>query len=366
MTAMAQAHDRIRSLRGRHAVVDHAIRAVDRHSEVNGRQIAGAVTYFGFLSFFPLLALAFSAVGYISTWFPEAQTHITAAVEDAFPGIIGTGPGQIDIDRVVSAKAGAGLIGLIGLLYAGLGCIDSLRVGLRSVFGTLGVAISYPRKKLVDLGVLLLVGLALLASVAVSVLATDATTYALTLVELDQSVLANVMLKALAVLIGLAVDTVIFAILLTRLPAAHVPWRQLLSGALLAAVGFEVLKLLGTWLVARVTDNPLYATFGVLVGLLIWINFLAQLMVYAAAWTATRPYSLVPAALGQAGAGRSTPFAADTEPLRVVAPADYASVPVGLSGSPSPRRTVTVREVVVGAALGAGLAGLLTRRGTRD
>ena len=78
-------------------------------------------------------------VGYISTWFPDAQTHITAAVEDAFPGIVGTGPGQINIDDVVSAKAGAGLIGVLGLLYAGLGCVDSLRVGLRSVFGTLGV-----------------------------------------------------------------------------------------------------------------------------------------------------------------------------------------------------------------------------------
>ncbi len=366
MKVLDRVRERLRTARARRPALDHAVRAYDRHSEVRGGQVAGAITYFGFLSFFPLLALAFAAVGYISVFYPDARDSITTAVEQAFPSLVGSGPNQINIDDVVAAKAGAGIVGLLGLLYAGLGWLDALRDGLRRVFGTLDEPLPFLKKKLVDLVVLLLLGAALLASLVVSSLATSATEYVLDLVGLQDSVVAVVLLKVLAVAVALLVDTVLISILLSRLSGAHLPWRQVRSGALLGAVGFEVLKLLGTFLIARTTENPMYATFGVVVGLLVWLNFVSRVLIYAAAWTATQPYSLEPSAIGEDGAGRSTGLAAATEPVRVVAPADYEPVPVGVDADGSSRRTLTVRGVVVGAAVGAGLAGVLTRRGERD
>ena len=344
MKAVDRVKERLRVARSRWPALDHAVRAYERHSEVLGNQIAGAITYFGFLSFFPLLALAFSLVGYISVWYPDAQTEITKALEEAFPGLIGTGPNQININDIVAAKAGAGLLGLIGLLYAGLGWVDALRDGLRRVFGTLDKKVPFLKKKLIDILVLLMLGGAVLASIVVSSAATSATEKALGLVGLEDHTSAVIILKILAVALALLVDTVLFAILFSRLPGADLTWRRLRSGAFVAAVGFEILKLFGTFLIAKTTQNPLYATFGVLVGLLVWINFVSRLLIYAAAWTATQPYS--------------------PEPL------DYEPVPVGAdSGADSDgssRRTLTVRGVVVGAAVGAGLAGVLSRRGSRD
>jgi membrane protein len=342
MTVLDRARGLLRAARATYPAVDHAVRAQDRHREVGGGQVAGAVTYFGFLSFFPLLALTFAVVGYVSSVYPQAENDITSAVEDAFPSLIGSGPGKIDIQDVQSARAGAGVVGLLGLLYAGLGWLDALRIGLRRVFGTLGEPLPFVRSKAVDLLVLLLLGVALLASLAVSSLATSATRRLLDTVGLADSLAATVLLKVLAVVLALALDTAVFAILISRLPGAGLTWREVRSGALLAAVGFEVLKLVGTFLVARTTDNPVYATFGVVVGLLVWINLVSRLLVYAAAWTATRP-----------GSG--------------AAPAGYDSVPVGVAGfdaGPS-RRTRTVRAVLVGVVLGAGVAGVLTRRGPR-
>ena len=55
---------RVERLRKRRPVVDHARphrRSTTARSK--GSQQAGAVTYFAFLSFFPILALAFSVVG---------------------------------------------------------------------------------------------------------------------------------------------------------------------------------------------------------------------------------------------------------------------------------------------------------------
>jgi hypothetical protein len=50
------------------------------------------------------------------------------------------------------------------------------------------------------------------------------------------------------------------------------------------------------------------------------MNFVARLLVFAAAWTATEPYSLIPGEGPGGGAGRVTPLSADTEPVLAVAP----------------------------------------------
>ena len=365
MSILDRVKERIRDVRNRRPVLDHAVRTYDRNGEVLGGQLAAAITYFGFLSFFPLLALAFSLVGVLTDVYPSAQDDVTGAVEQAFPSLVGSGEGQIDIQQVIDAKAGAGLVGLLGLAYAGLGWLDALRDALRRVFGTDNVAIGLVRKKLVDVFVLALLGSSLLLSLAASSLATAATTYALEQVGLADSLVATVLLRVLSVGLALAVDVVIFAILLSRLSGARLPWRQVRSGAVLAAVGFEVLKLVGTFLVGRTTTNPLYATFGVVVGLLVWINLVSRLMVLAAAWTATQPYSLAPSPPGDSGAGRSTGLASSTEPVAVVAPGDYEAVPVEADDVPASSPGAVApgrwRAGMVGAGLGAAATTVLAR-----
>jgi hypothetical protein len=90
----------------------------------------------------------------------------------------------------------------------------------------------------------------------------------------------------------------------------------------------------------------------------------ARLTVLAAAWTATQPYSLEPADLGEAGAGRSTGLALATEPVVPVAPGDFEPVPVGPPGtrvSADQRRRVGWRRAAIGATAGAGVAAWLMR-----
>jgi membrane protein len=185
-----------------------------------------------------------------------------------------------------------------------------------------------------------------------------------------------VTLRVLSVGLAVVVDVVIFAILLSRLSGAHLPWRQVRSGALLAAVGFEVLKLVGAFLIARTTSNPLYATFGVVVGLLVWINLVSRLLIFAGAWAVTQPYALTPAPMGERGAGRRTGVAAATEPVSAVAPADYEAVPVEaaevLGSWPSPAsggragsRGGAVAGALAGAGIGALVATLAARRRSR-
>jgi membrane protein len=279
--------ERFRAVRARVPVLDHAARAVKRNGAVLGGQLAAAITYFGFLSFFPLVALGFSLVGYVSSIYPSAQNDVTRAVQSAFPSLIGTGKGQLNVQDIIDARRGTGAFALLGLIYAGMGWLDALRDGLRRVFGTSGVAVGFLKKKATDVIVLALLGASLIASLAVTSMATAATTFVLDHVGLDKTTAAIALLKVLSVALAIVADTVLFAIVLSRLSGARLGWRRVRSGAVLGAIGFEVLKLVGTFLIARTTSNPVYATFGVVVGLLVWMNFVARLTVFAAAWTAT-------------------------------------------------------------------------------
>jgi membrane protein len=283
---------RIRAARTRWRWFDHAANAYTRYNEVQGSLLAAAITYYGFLSFFPLLALVFAVVGYISGAYPDAQDAVTQAVQEGFPSLIGSGPGHINIQDVIDAKAGAGVIGLVGLFYAGLGWLDALRAALRRVFGTSDVPLVFVKKKAVDVVVLIGLGLALLASLFVTGLATAVTRQVLSGVGLEDKLVTVALLKVVSVVLALLADTLLFSILLSRLSGAHQSWRQVRSAAVLGALGFELLKVAGAFLIVRTTQNPVYAAFGVVAGLLIWINLVSRLLMVVAAWGATAPRPL--------------------------------------------------------------------------
>ena len=280
---------RVAQARARSRIVDHGVRAHERWKDVDGSRLSAAVSYFGFLSFFPLVALAMAGVGYVVVVWPQAESAVTSAIAGALPGIVGPGPGQIQVSDFAGAKAGAGILGLLGLLYAGLGWVDAVRDSLREVFGAGRSAANVVHRKVSDVGVLALLGLALLASLLVSSAATSATRIVLGWVGLDESMTATVVLKILAVAAALLLDVLVFGVLLVRLSGARPSWGRVRAGALLGAVGFEVLKLLGTFLVVRTTRNPVYGAFAITIGLLVWIHLVTTLLVFVACWTATTP-----------------------------------------------------------------------------
>ena len=51
-----------------------------------------------------------------------------------FPGLIGDGPHQLNLQDIQNSAATAGIIGVVGLLYAGLGWLSALRNALITVF----------------------------------------------------------------------------------------------------------------------------------------------------------------------------------------------------------------------------------------
>lgn len=286
--------NRIRTLfaaaRSRSGAFDHLVRAAQRYSKDSGGQLAAAVTLPGFLSFFPLVALALSIAGYVAHYDARAQAQITDSISGFFPGLIGSGKGQINVDSIANQRNTTGIVGLVGLLLGGLGWVSALRSTLRKIWHQPPLARNPVVARALDVVALAGIGLAVLASLLVTSVATAAAHVVLAHTPVPDSGVTEIALRVLAIALAVAGDTLLFGFLYLRLPEPGARFRHVAKGALFAAVGFEVLKSVGAIYISRTTHNPLYASFAVVIGLLVWTNLVAQLYLFAAVWTVTAPY----------------------------------------------------------------------------
>ena len=284
---------RVARWRQRWGIVDHAVRTIQHMNAVQGTILAGAVTYFGYLSFFPVLVIAFAVIARVAVVVPEAQDGLVAAVQSIFPGLIGDGPDSpINIETFAQRAGAVGVIALAGLFYSGLGWISAARAGLAGVF-------CVPPKerrnfivgKFIDLVVLAVIGTVLIVSVGLSSAVTNVTEDFLVLLQIDEipGPAMFALLRGVGIALGVGASTVLFFAMFMLLPSADLPRRAVLKGAVVAAIGFEVLKLAAGLLIGLATDNPATAVLGVSLVLLVWINYFSQVIMVGAAWAYVSP-----------------------------------------------------------------------------
>lgn len=283
---MASPQERIEALRRRRPMVDHLLRMLAHYGAVKGSLQAGAVTYFAFLSFFPVLALGFLVVGLAAEVYADADDALTQALKDLLPGIIGNRPNQVSVETFQQDAGAAGIIGLAGVLYAGLGWLSAMREALVVVF-------EMPKReqpnfvfgKLRDLVSLVIIGATLVLSVAVTGLVGAFAEELLSWVRLDQELAP--LLKGLTVVLGFGANMLLFFTLFNLLAQPRTPNRSLWSGALLGALGFEVLKRLSFLLLASTEGQPAFQVFGIALILVVWIYYFSRVVIYAASWAHT-------------------------------------------------------------------------------
>jgi membrane protein len=287
---MASAGERVRArvddLRRRRPFIDHVVRMQEHYGGVKAGQQAGAVTYFAFLSFFPILALAFFVVGWIVKVYPRADQDLEKALNSVMPGLIGAGDNQVQLSDIQSAAATVGILGAAVLLYSGLGWLAAMRDALVVVF-------EVPAKeqpslvlgKLRDLLTLVLIGAILLVAVAVAGLVGGFADVLLDWVGLDAEL--GWLVKLVTVLLGFGANMLLFFAMFKLLAEPHTPTRSLWSGALLGAIAFEALKQVSGYLISATQGNPAFQAFGLALIVLVWINYFSRVVLYAAAFAHT-------------------------------------------------------------------------------
>ena len=346
--AVVRVRARIQEVRQDHLTLDRAVRTQEHYGKTNASQQAGAVTYFGFLSVFPVLALAFFVVGYVADVFPDAQDTLATSIESMFPGLIGDGAHQLNLEDFQNSAATAGVIGVVGLLYAGLGWLSALRNALITVFELPNrEQPNFLMGKVRDLITLIIIGAVLLFAVAFTGLVSGFSGDLLDWAGLDTEL--GWLVEVVTIVLGLLANALLFFAMFRLLAAPSIPKRALWSGALLGAVGFEILKQLSTFLIRATQSNPAFQVFGLALILLVWINYFSRDILYAASWAWTHPLA--------------------REQRVVVEPeAPAQGPPSPAAGEPTDARTGRLRKTAfaAGAAVGAAAATAVARTGRRD
>jgi inner membrane protein YhjD len=274
----------LRAARRRWRWFDHLARAYGRYQDRRGDRLAAGMTYFGFLSFFPLLSLSYSLLGYLVGVSDKARAYLVEAINSVLPGLAE----RLPVEQIAQTKAAAGAIGLVGLVITGLGWVGAARESMREIWGTDPRGGNFFVNKLADVGLLAFLGSMMILSAMVSGTAIHATHAVLEFLGLADILGMGTALRVLSLGVAMTFDAVVFLVVFSRISGTRAPWRRLIRGALFGAAGFEALKLIATLLIGITTRNPVYASFAVVVGLLVWIYIVSRFFLFSAAWAATR------------------------------------------------------------------------------
>lgn len=261
----------------------HAWRSYERLDRVKWTRLAAAMTFISFVALFPLLTVAAAiAAATLST---SRQNELEDKIAEQVPGI----SEQLNIDGLVQNAGTIGLIAGAVLLFTGIGWVGSMRECLRAVWELPDDEGNPVLRKVKDTGVLMGLGGAVLVTIAASTVASAAVGWAARGLGIDEAGWGAVLLRVAAFGVAVLADFLLLLYVLTLLPGVEPTRRRLVVAALIGAAGFELLKLLLSSYMQGVAAKSMYGAFGVPVALLLWINFTSKLVLFCAAWTATKP-----------------------------------------------------------------------------
>jgi len=241
---------------------------------------AALLTYYGFLSLFPLLLVL---VTILQIWFhndPTVQHDISTSVGHFFP-LLGD---QLQTQIHGMKRAGLGLIiGILLTLYGARGAADAFRHAIDNMW-------QIPRSKRVGFPMSILHSLVIMCAGAAGFGAT-AVVSAITSglgYELISKVLANIL--------GALILLIVIAYTFRIATNGRLRMRYMLLGATIAAVFIQMLLSFGGLILAHQLArlDSLYGTFAVVLGLLLWLYLISQVVLLSAEIDTVRHFHLWP------------------------------------------------------------------------
>jgi YihY family inner membrane protein len=275
---------RIDEFQQRHRLLAFGFGVVKKFGDDQGGNLAALITYYGFLSLFPLLLVLVTVLGFVLQGHPGLQHDILNSAVADFP-IIGD-----QIKKNVGSIHGNGLalaIGIVGTFYGGLGIANAAQDAMNRVWAV-------PFKSRPGFFPRIVRSLELIATLGLGILFT--------------TVLSGIgggsgdlplVVRVGVIVIGFLLNILLFGLAFKVLTARDLAWRDVLPGALVAAIAWGVLQVLGGAFVSHVLKgtSQTYGLFALVLGLLAWIFLQARIVVYAAEVNVVKAQRLWPRSL---------------------------------------------------------------------
>jgi membrane protein len=296
--------ERLDRFQRRHPQAGLPIAVAYKFFDDQGSYLAALITYYGFLSLFPLLLLLSTILNFALAGNPDLQHQVLNSALGQFP-VVGA---QLSDPRGVSGS-GIGLaVGILGTLYGGLGVAQATQNAMNTVWRVPRNSRPNPLKSRGrSLLLIIVAGLAFGLTTILSALGAAAGAY-------GASVAGGI--KIVLVLASFALNAAVFTVGFRLATAKGVTVRQTLPGAVAAAVAWQLLQFFGTAYVGRIVKNAsaVNSVFALVLGLIAWVYLEAVVIVFAVEYNAVRALRLYPRAL-------LTPFTDNVD----LTPADHAA-----------------------------------------
>jgi YihY family inner membrane protein len=231
--------------------------------------LAALIAYYGFAALFPLLLVLVTVLDIVLRSNPALKEKVLDSAFGQFPVI---GPQLQNSVHGLNETGPALVIGIVLTFLGARGVASAAQNALNTVWGVpMFRRPGFPWSMLRDIVLILAVGIGLLTTTLLSGVAASAAKS------------LGVGGQAAAIVVSLVLNIGVFWYGFRLATAKEVGTREMLPGAVLAGIVWQILQLLGTFLVAHTLAraSSLYGVFGIVLGLLAWLYLQAQLTLYA-------------------------------------------------------------------------------------
>jgi membrane protein len=247
-------------------------------------KLAAALAYYTVFSLAPLLIIA---IGVASLVFEEEA--VKGQLVGQLSGMFGSqGANMIQTAIQNSARHDSGIlatiIGFVTLLLGATGVFGELQDSMNTIWDakpkkTKGI-LGFLRVRLLSFTMILGVGFLLVVSLLASAVISGLAKYMGGLLPG-----ADFIWQIVQMIVSLGFTTALFAMIFRILPDLKIPWRDVIPGAALTAVIFEIGKFLIGLYLGKSSVASAYGAAGSLVVVLLWVYFAAQILFLGAEFT---------------------------------------------------------------------------------
>lgn len=276
-------------------MVAHLMRATERFNDRLGNQFGAAITYFSFLSMIPILMVSFAAAGFILASHPTLLQDIFNKILNNVSDPTLAGTLKSTINTAVQQRTAVGIVGLLVALYSGINWMGNLREAIRAQSRDVWernaqeeekIWVKYFRDFISLIGLLV----ALIITLSITSVSGAAQNMIISALWLDNIEWLKPAWRLIGLAISIFANYLLFFWIFWRLPRHRPRKKALMRGTLLAAIGFEVIKIIMTYTLPSLVSSPSGAAFGSVLGLMAFFYFFARLTLFCAAWIATAEY----------------------------------------------------------------------------
>jgi len=271
----------------KHTWAGFPIAVVYKYADDQGNYLAALITYYGFLSLFPFLLLLSTVLGIALSGDPELQRQILDSTLRQFP-VIGE---QLGDPQGLKGGGFGLLIGILGTVYGAMGVAQAVQNAMNIIWSV--PRLKRPNPILLRLRSLLLiatVGLAVLGTTVLSALGSSAEAFGT-----DLGAGVKIAFTALAVVLNAGIFVLAFKVATARGLAV----RDIIPGALIAAMVWQLLQSFGAAYIGQVVKNAsaTNGVFALVLGLIAFLFIEACAIVLGVEVNVVRAQHLHPRAL---------------------------------------------------------------------